>query len=1139
MGGAVAEEGWWVGDSCGSGFSGLRFLVGAIGAMDTFARNEFCAKADEMNLAVRGPSSLELRRARVVFARSSPGQGRQRREHPTFGLARLALAGLGWGHFAGGVAKRGNGEMKSGGDPSSQSYAGTSRSAHQDAIRIRGARQHNLKNIDVEIPRGKLVMITGPSGSGKSSLAFHTLYAEGQRRYVESLSVYARQFLDQLEKPDVDAIDGLSPAIAIEQRGGGLNPRSTVATATEIYDYLRLLWAAAGVPHDPVTGERLERMSAVDIVAVLAALAEGTKVVLLAPVPKEELGEPERLLGDLQRQGYIRVRVDGEVLEIEEAAASWPEFPSAVEIVVDRFVVRPGVESRLADSVETALRLCGTEARAAVQEPGADVWRDMAFQTAYRNPRTGFVVEELSPKCFSFNSHIGACEACEGLGTELFCDTTLLPEGEDAEKTLERYLGARSEITRRKLAKFMARRPCGVCHGKRLKPEWLAVKIRGGGVASVQCSVFRKEEEFTAIEWNDMDRSETRHAPQGDRRRAGSKAQSSRRVANDEGKQESSLKTENLKLATPPESVWLGIQDFCELGVAEAMAWIEGIQFDAATAAICQRLADDVRKRLAFLEEVGLDYLTLDRTSGTLSGGEAQRIRLATQLGAGLSGVIYVLDEPSIGLHAADTERLIGALTRLRDLGNTVVVVEHDEEIIRAADWLIDIGPGAGAAGGELLGAGVPMEIDSPTGEWLRGKWRESDQWAVSSDQWGEKSGEGTAKARRSKRGAKGERDQWAVSSDQWREKSGESGVSGDQGEVERKKARRSAEDKFLSTIHDPQSASEGGDIVIRGAREHNLRNLDVAIPLGRLVALTGPSGSGKSTLADDILRRALARHFNGSGEVPGKHDGIDGLELIEKCVVADQSPIGRSPRSNPATFTGLFDLIRDLFTKLKLSKQRGYGPGRFSFNAAGGRCERCQGNGRLKIEMHFLPDAWVPCPACGGKRFNRETLEVTYKGKSIAEVLGLSVSEAREFFRPIPKIHRILETLEELGLGYLQLGQPANTLSGGEAQRLKLAVELAKPESPHTLYLFDEPTTGLHFGDVEKLLTAFFRLRDAGHSVLVVEHHLDVIRAADWVIELGPGGGKHGGALVAEGPPEVIAGIAGSPTGRALGRMR
>lgn len=938
-----------------------------------------------------------------------------------------------------------------------------------DVIRIRGARQHNLRNIDVDLPKGKLVVITGPSGCGKSSLAFHTLYAEGQRRYVESLSVYARQFLDQLEKPDVDSIEGLSPAIAIEQRGGGLNPRSTVATATEIYDYLRVLWAAAGVPHDPLTGERLQKMGPADIVTKLAELPEGTKVVLLAPLPKEELGEPARLLGDLQRQGFIRVRVDGEVLEIEEAAKQWPEMPSAVEIVVDRFVIRPGVESRLADSVETALRLCGSEARASIQEVDADGWRDVSFQTSYRNPETGFTVEELSPKHFSFNSHLGACAACEGLGTEMFCDPALLLGDADAPllkgglKGWWKEKSSRDGQFKRETSAMFAQYDLPedtTFSGLPEEARWML--LDGGQLVTGWKTGKEKKPQTKRFEGLTIEAMRKyREASSEAVRRRLARVMAHRPCRVCEGRR---LKREWLAVRIEGgDGKWLGIQDFCALGVDEAIRWLAGFSPEASKAEVCKRLADDVKTRLSFLSEVGLDYLTLERSSGTLSGGEAQRIRLATQLGAGLSGVLYVLDEPSIGLHAADTERLIGALTRLRDLGNTVIVVEHDEEIIRAADWVIDMGPGAGSAGGEILASGKPGEISSPTGEWLKSA-----------------------------------------------------------GKIAGGKA---------------PAALALGELVIRGAREHNLKNLDVKIPLGRLVCLTGPSGSGKSTLADDILRRTLARHFNGSGEVPGAHDGIDGLELIEKCVVADQSPIGRSPRSNPATFTGAFDLIRDLFTKLSISKQRGYGPGRFSFNAAGGRCERCMGNGRLKIEMHFLPDAWVVCPSCFGKRFNRETLEVTYKGKSIADVLELSIGDARLFFRAIPKLHKILEILEELGLGYLKLGQAANTLSGGEAQRLKLAVELAKPQAPHTLYLFDEPTTGLHFGDVEKLLAAFGRLRDAGHSVLVVEHQLDVIAAADWVIELGPAGGVNGGTLVTEGTPAQVKKVKGSPTGRALAK--
>ena len=942
-------------------------------------------------------------------------------------------------------------------------------------ITIRGARQHNLKNIDVEIPRGKLVVITGPSGSGKSSLAFNTLYAEGQRRYVESLSTYARQFLEQFEKPDVDSIEGLSPAIAIEQKAGGVNPRSTIATATEIYDYLRILYAAAGTPHDPVTGEKLEKMSSADIVETLSNKPERTKLILLSPIPLTEAQQPEQLLGDLQRQGFVRIRINGDLLEIEEAAQQWPENVETIEIVIDRLVIREGMESRLADSVEMALRICGAEAKCLIMEPDADDWDELSFLTSYRNPATGYELPALTPKHFSFNSHFGACPDCHGLGTQLFCDQNLLVP--DPSKTLNE--GALHIWGGTKNKKGWTERHVEAL-AKHLKADFdkpfnkLTKKFKDAlfyGLGDKKITVMW-ERDGQDIPWkkefeglcNNVERLYHDTTSEGVKKNMG-KYMTSQGCKSCSGNR---LKPEILavKLSGTTD---LGIQDLCQLPVEDAIGWLESVRLPEENIDVCQTLIKEVRERLEFLNNVGLGYLTLDRKSGTLSGGESQRIRLATQLGAGLAGVVYVLDEPSIGLHQEDNAMLINALKKLRDTGNTVVVVEHDEETMRAADWIIDIGPEAGIRGGELLFAGTPKDL-------LKSKKSLTAQYL--------------------------------------------------------KKNQTKPALNLKSEITDLKYED---CITINNASEHNLQNLTVSIPLQQIVCVTGPSGSGKSTLIHNILHRALARKFHRAKAIPGKHDSIEGIEHIDKIVVVDQSPLGKSPRSNPATYTGALDHIRQLFAKLPLSRQRGYKAGRFSFNVKGGRCEKCSGDGSLKIDMHFLADAYVACDSCQGKRYNRETLEITYKGRNIAEVLEMTAQQAQEFFGAIPKLDAILTALVNVGLGYIKLGQPANTLSGGEAQRVKLATELAKPTTGNSLYLLDEPTTGLHFKDIDVLLTALQNLRDAGNSLIIVEHNLDIIKAADHIIDLGPSGGKHGGKLVAQGSPAEVAKVKTSATGKWL----
>ncbi|SKB08944.1 excinuclease ABC subunit A [Prosthecobacter debontii] len=1039
----------------------------------------------------------------------------------------------------------------------------------QDFIRVRGARQHNLKNVDVDIPRHQLVVLTGVSGSGKSSLAFDTLYAEGQRRYVQSLSAYARQFLDQLEKPDVDFIEGLSPAVAIEQVHSAPNPRSTIATVTEIYDYLRVLYAIAGQPFDPETGERLIKNTPAEIGERLLGLGQGTRVVVLSPQPPSDGAGVRALFEKLRRQGFVRVRLDGEIVELEEALKPTLREEHRVEIVVDRLVIREGVKARLMESIEAALKWnesevqflvsgqseAGTPARSSAISTGETASKEggqecpphlMSFTTAYANPRTGYVIEKLTPQHFSFNTHVGACPTCEGVGTLMAPDPGLLvPEpdksikdaavktwwsknpklkaihqrgiealakhfgvsleapfktlpqkfkdalfhgtGETAIATgwatapnkrsvakpyegllkeAERlYANAESDALRSQLTRYMNPLPCPTCEGKRLRKESLAV------VLSSQCSVISDPSSVTGDDVT-------------------------------EGVKPQELSTENRSLHTSS----LNIHALCALPIRDALEWTRQLILTEHQRSYVEELQKEILKRLDFLEQVGLGYLALNRESGTLSGGEMQRIRLATQIGAGLAGVLYVLDEPSIGLHPADTERLIRTLIRLRDLGNTVLVVEHDEAMMKAADHVIEMGPAAGVHGGQLIAQGTPEEVmkakESLTGAYL------SERLKITPP---------------SVRVSPKEKE--PVISQQ-------SSVNS----IQSKGSKLNTENRSLNTEYwSLKTDSLPAWLTIYDATEHNLKHVTASFPVGCLTAVTGPSGSGKSTLVNRILMRALQRHFYHAKDEPGKHAGITGIEAFDKVVVIDQSPIGRSPRSNPATYTGAFGPIRELFSNLPLARVRGYEAGRFSFNTAGGRCEKCQGDGQIKIDMHFLADVYVTCDQCHGKRYNAETLEITFKGRNIAEVLEMTVSEATRFFGKASAIADKVRTLEECGLGYIRLGQAGNTLSGGEAQRIKLAAELSRKATGNTLYVLDEPTTGLHFADIQTLLQVLFRLRDAGNTVIVIEHHQDVIRCADWVVDLGPGGGNAGGEIVATGTPEQVAKVERSATGRFL----
>lgn len=942
------------------------------------------------------------------------------------------------------------------------------------SIRVQGARENNLKNVDLTIPRDAMVVFTGLSGSGKSSLAFDTIFAEGQRRYVESLSSYARMFLGQVDKPDVDFIEGLSPAVSIDQKSTSKNPRSTVGTITEIYDYMRLLWARIGHPHCPVCGEEITQQTPQQIVDILQEYPERTRLQILAPVVSARKGEFVDLFKDLLTQGYSRARVDGETVQLSDPPKLSKQYKHTIEVVVDRIVIKDGIHQRLTDSIETALKLAdGRVLIDFVDREQDDPERTRSFSENLACPNNHpLQIDTIEPRAFSFNSPFGACSACDGIGSRLEVDTELLVPNPDltlgegaiapwsqGKATTEYWLrllaGLGEELgfdLNTPFKDLPAATRAAILDGKDYKVE-VSYRNRFGrerrytsGFEGVKAYIKRKHEE------TESDFARDRYE------------QYMRQVA--------CPSCGGARLNPTILGVKVGgksIADITDLSLADALAFVRSLHLSAREAKIGEQVLKEIDARLQFLLDVGLDYLTLSRSAGTLSGGEAQRIRLATQIGSGLVGVLYVLDEPSIGLHQRDNRRLIETLTKLRDMGNTLIVVEHDEDTMREADWIVDVGPGAGEHGGEIVHSGSFEDLlkntRSITGDYMAGRRR-----------------------------------------------------------IEVPASRRPVDKKRQLTV--------------RGARENNLKNVTVSFPLGVFTAVTGVSGSGKSTLVNDILYTSLANKLNGAKQVPGRHKSIDGLEHLGKVIHVDQSPIGRTPRSNPATYTGVFDHIRKLFAETSEAKMRGYTPGRFSFNVKGGRCEDCSGDGTLKIEMNFLPDVYVPCETCHGKRYNRETLEVHYKGKTIADVLEMPVEEAAEFFAAFTPIARHLNTLVDVGLGYIRLGQPATTLSGGEAQRVKLATELQKRSNGRSIYVLDEPTTGLHFEDIRKLLAVLQSLVDKGNSVITIEHNLDVIKCADWIVDMGPEGGSGGGTVIAEGTPEQVAQVKASHTGAFLAEI-